>query len=36
MAAFALVTVVMLWVGVWRKRVMGVPPQRGARLLRCG
>ena len=35
MAAFALVTVVMLWVGVWRKRVMGVPPQRGARLLRC-
>ena len=35
MAAFALVTVVMLWVGAGRKRVMGVPSQRGARLLRC-
>jgi hypothetical protein len=35
MAAFALVTVVMLWVGAGRKRFMGVPSQRGARLLRC-
>ena len=36
MVPFALVAVVMLWVGAGFKRVMGVPLQRGARLLRCG
>jgi len=35
MTAFALVTVVVLWVRAARKRFMGVPSQRGGRLLRC-
>ena len=35
MAAFTLVTVVILWVGAGRKRVMGVSWQRGALLSRC-